>query len=35
LKQETLRPPARNPRQQQAAFHRFQKIYNDERPSPG
>jgi putative transposase len=32
LKQETLRPPARNPRRQQEAFHRFQKIYNDERP---
>ena len=32
LKQETLRPPARNPRLQQQAFHRFQKIYNDERP---
>jgi transposase InsO family protein len=32
LKQETLRPPERNPRRQQDAFHRFQKIYNDERP---
>jgi putative transposase len=32
LKQETLRPPERNPRRQQDAFRRFQKIYNDERP---
>jgi transposase InsO family protein len=32
LKQETLRPPQRNPRRQQEAFHRFQKIYNVERP---
>src|SRR5580704_5777410 len=32
LKQETLCPPARNPRLQQQAFHRFQKTYNDERP---
>jgi transposase InsO family protein len=32
LKQETLCPPARNARQQQNAFHRFQNIYNDERP---
>ncbi len=32
LKQETLCPPARNPRLQQQAFHRFQKIYNDQRP---
>jgi len=32
LKQETLRPPARNARLQQQAFHRFQKIYNDQRP---
>lgn len=32
LKQETLRPPERNPRLQQDAFHRFQNIYNQERP---
>ena len=32
LKQATLRPPARNPRLQQQAFHRFQKMFNDERP---
>jgi putative transposase len=32
LKQATLRPPARNPWLQQQAFHRFQKIYNDQRP---
>jgi transposase InsO family protein len=32
LKQETLRPAARTARQQQDAFHRFQKIYNDQRP---
>ncbi len=32
LKHDTLRPPARNPRRQQEAFHRFQKIYNAERP---
>lgn len=32
LKQDTLRPPERNPRRQQEAFHRFQKLYNDERP---
>jgi putative transposase len=32
LKQETLCPPERNPRRQQDAFRRFQKIYNDERP---
>ena len=32
LKQETLCPPERNPRRQQDAFQRFQKIYNDERP---
>jgi putative transposase len=32
LKQATLDPPARNPRLQQQAFHRFQKIYNDQRP---
>ena len=32
LKQETLCPPARNPRLQQQAFHRFQKTYNDDRP---
>jgi putative transposase len=32
LKQETLRPPERNPRRQQEAFHAWRKIYNDERP---
>jgi transposase InsO family protein len=32
LKQETLNPPARNPRLQQQAFDRFQNIYNDQRP---
>jgi hypothetical protein len=32
LKQETLHPPARNPRLQQQAFDRFQNIYNDQRP---
>jgi len=32
LKQETLRPPERNPHRQQDAFRRFQKIYNHERP---
>lgn len=32
LKQETLRPPERNPRRQQDAFHAWQKIYNGERP---
>jgi putative transposase len=32
LKQATLCPPARNPRLQQQAFHRFQKTYNDDRP---
>jgi transposase InsO family protein len=32
LKQETLRPPARNPRAQQEVFHRFQNIYNHQRP---
>lgn len=32
LKQETLRPPERNPRRQQDAFHAWRKIYNDERP---
>jgi transposase InsO family protein len=32
LKQETLRPPARNPQRQQDVFRRFQKLYNDERP---
>ncbi len=32
LKQETLRPPERNPRRQQDAFHAWQKIYNHERP---
>ena len=35
LKQETLRPPARNPRLQQQAFHRFQNIYNHQRPHEG
>ncbi len=32
LKQDTLRPPARNPRRQQQAFHDWQKRYNEERP---
>ena len=32
LKQATLRPPERNPRRQQAAFDRFQREYNHERP---
>jgi transposase InsO family protein len=32
LKQETLRPPERNPRRQQEAFHAWRKIYNHERP---
>jgi transposase InsO family protein len=32
LKQETLRPPARNPRRQQEAFDRFQQTYNRQRP---
>lgn len=32
LKQETLRPPARTAREQQEAFHAWQKIYNEERP---
>ena len=32
LKQETLRPPERNRRRQQDAFHAWQKIYNHERP---
>jgi putative transposase len=32
LKQETLRPPERNPRRQQEAFHAWRKIYNEERP---
>lgn len=32
LKQETLCPPARNPRLQQQAFRRFQSIYNHQRP---
>src|ERR1039458_1105576 len=32
LKQETLAPPARTARQQQSAFHAWQKIYNEERP---
>ena len=33
LKQETLRPPARNPRLQQRAFHRFQTMVNHETAS--
>lgn len=32
LQQATLRPPARTPRQQQAAFDRFQHEFNHERP---
>jgi putative transposase len=32
LKQEATRPPAANRTRQQAAFNRFQRIYNDERP---
>jgi len=32
LKQETLRPPARNRRGQQQAFDRFQQVFNDQRP---
>jgi transposase InsO family protein len=32
LKQETLQPPARTPQRQQAAFHAWRKVYNDERP---
>ena len=32
LKKETLRPPARNPRQQQQRFLEFQHTYNCERP---
>jgi putative transposase len=32
LKQETLRPPERNQRRQQEAFHAWQKIYNHDRP---
>ena len=32
LKQDTLRPPARNARRQQDAFHAWRKIYNHERP---
>lgn len=32
LKQDTLNPPAANPRQQQKRFHDFQRIYNEQRP---
>jgi transposase InsO family protein len=32
LKQETLQPPARNPKRQQDAFQSWQKLYNEERP---
>ena len=32
LKQETLAPPADNPRRQQQAFHRFCERYNHQRP---
>src|ERR1700685_3079581 len=32
LKQETLRPPERNPRRQQDAFDAWRKIYNHDRP---
>lgn len=32
LKQETLRPPARNLQRQQDAFHTWQKRYNEDRP---
>lgn len=32
LKQDTLNPPEANPRRQQEAFDRFQRIYNEERP---
>jgi len=32
LKHDTLRPPERNPRRQQDAFHAWRKLYNDERP---
>jgi transposase InsO family protein len=32
LKEATLKPPERNPRQQQKSFDRFQEEYNQERP---
>lgn len=32
LKQDTLTPPAANPRRQQEAFDRFQQVYNEQRP---
>ena len=32
LKQETLQPPARNPKRQQHAFDDWRKVYNQDRP---
>ena len=32
LKQDTLRPPARNAPRQQDAFHAWRKVYNEDRP---